>query len=160
MLRSCAVPTLLLLAGCATRRDWREIRTGPATRAEAYDAVEFLARTDGFAPSQANCDRGLGTWSSRWRYRQVGLGRPGRYRLQAEVLLEDGSHQAGWIVRYLVEQQKVKDLARSREPVEDDWDADGQDIEREYLFGQRLIRRLGSGAQTGREPQGDPQDRQ
>lgn len=141
-------------------RDWREVRTGPATQAQVYDAVEFLARTDGFSASESQCDRGLGTWTSRWRFRQMGLGRPGRFRLISELMLDEGSNETGWIIRFLVEQQMVKDLVKSRDPQEDDWTDDGQDTEREYLFAQRLARRLGAGEATGREPDGTPRARE
>jgi len=143
---------LPMTASCGTVYNWREVRSGPATQAEVYDAVEYLARTDGFQRSEGECDRGLAVWASRWRYRQIGLGRPGRYKLRAEVLLENGSKEEGWVVRYIIEQQKVKDLGRSLDPAETDWSNDGQDGEREFLFGQRLQMRLGAGAATGREP--------
>ncbi|MGE3175595.1 MAG: hypothetical protein AB7O97_23425 [Planctomycetota bacterium] len=138
-------PCLLLLAllpACGTVREWQELQTGPASRAEVYDAVEFLARTDGFAPEVGACDRGLAVWESRWRFRQLGLGRPGRFRLRAEILIDDGSAETGWIVRYCVEQQQVKDLKKSMDPAEEDWSDGGQDGEREFLFGERLRRRL------------------
>lgn len=139
---------VLLAGACGTVRDWHEVKSKPTNRAEVYDAIEFLARTDGFVASAGECDRGLGTWSSRWRQRQIGLGRPGRYRLLAEVLVDEGSDQDGWTVRFLIEQQKVKDLGRSREPAEEDWDDDGQDQEKEFLFGRRLAMRLGVDAEA------------
>jgi hypothetical protein len=139
----CAWLLCAVLPACGTVYDWRELRTGPATQAEVYDAIEFLARTDGFAPAVGECDRGLAVWASRWRFRQIGLGRPGRFRIRAEILVDQGSADQGWIVRFLVEQQRVKDLERSMDPHEEDWSDDGQDTEREFLFGERLRRRLG-----------------
>lgn len=109
---------------------------------ECYDGVEFLATRDGFTPDPLACDRGVGTWQSRWRERQIGLGRAGRFRLRAEVLIDEGSSDVGWIVRYAVQQQKVKDLGKSMTPKEEDWSDDGQDAEREFTFGQKLERRL------------------
>jgi hypothetical protein len=129
-------------AACGSVQRWQELQTAPVTQAEVYDAVEYLARTDGYAPSSPDCDRGLGTWVSRWRYRQVGLNRPGRFRLCAEIMLDEEREDGGWTVRYLVQQQCVKDLERSYDPREEDWSDDGQDGEREYLFGERLRRRL------------------
>ena len=38
--------------------------------------------------------------------------------------------------------QTVEDLGKSLEPQEKDWDDDGQDEEREALFGERLRRKL------------------
>jgi hypothetical protein len=81
-------------------------------------------------------------WQSRWRERQIGLGRPGRYRLRAEILIDEGSAADGWPVRYAIEQQKVKDLRQSLQPQERDWSPDGQDREREVIFGEKLVRRL------------------
>ena len=76
--------------------------------------------------------------------RQLGLNRPGRYRLRAEVLFDEGSPDKGWPVRFVVEQQKVKDLRRSMEPAEEDWSSDYQDREAETILGERLSRRLSS----------------
>jgi hypothetical protein len=114
--------------------------------------VEYLARTDGYAPNPPDCDRGLGTWVSRWRYRQIGLNRPGRYRLRAAVLVDEVAEDKSWTVRYLVQQQRVKDLERSHDPAEDDWSEDGQDSEREFLFGERLRRRLAPSAEETAAP--------
>ena len=131
-----------LLGSCVTAFNWQEVQSGPATRAEVYDAVVFVARGDGFLPG-SNCDRGMGIWESKWRYRQLGLGRPGRYRLRAELLIDDGSRETGWAVRFKIEQEKVDDLRKSLDPREQDWESDGQDYEREALFVERLRLRLG-----------------
>lgn len=121
--------------------EWREYRSGPATQAEVYDAIDYLARTDGFGPS-AESDRGLAIWVSRWRVQQIGLGRPGRLKLHAEIVLDQSNPEEGFLVRYWIERQSVADLGKSLEPEEDDWEDDGQDEEREYLFGERLRRKL------------------
>jgi len=112
------------------------------TLGQCYDGVVYVATNGGFAADHASCDRGNGVFQSRWRPRQIGLGRPGRYRLRAEVLVDEGSAAAGWPIRYVVEQQKVKDLRRSMEPTEEDWSADYQDREAETIFGEKLARRL------------------
>ena len=125
--------------------EWREYRSGPATQAEVYDAIDYLARTDGFGPS-AECDRGLAIWVSRWRVQQIGLGRPGRLKLRAQIELDQSSPEEGFLVRYWVERQTVSDLGKSLEPQEDDWEKDGQDVEREQLFGERLRRKLAKAA--------------
>lgn len=122
------------------------------TIGECYDGIVYIATHDGFRPDAATTDRGYGVWQSRWRERQLGLNRPGRYRLCAEVLVDEGSPEKGWPVRYVIEQQKVKDLQHSRNPVEDDWSGDGQDQEREVLFGEKLIRRIGPKPGTRSEP--------
>lgn len=112
------------------------------TFGECYDGLEFIATHDGFGRDTLTSDRGLGTWQSRWRERELGLGRPGRYRLRAEILIDEGSTQTGWPIRYAIDQEKVKDLARSRQPREEDWSTDGQDREREAILGEKLVRRL------------------
>lgn len=139
------VPLLFLFStACGVVNDWREIKTAPMTIGECYDGLIFIADKDGFSPDMTECDRGLGTWQSRWRMRQIGLGRPGRYRLKAEILVDEGSAKDGWTIRYVVEQQKVKDLRRSLEPSDTDWSNDGQDRERESILGEKLVRRLGA----------------
>ena len=112
------------------------------TLGECFDGLIFVANSSGFTADVSACDRGLGFWQSRWRLRQLGLNRPGRYRLRAEVMLDEGSTAAGWPIRYVVEQQKVKDLRHSMDPREEDWSSDGQDREIETIFGEKLVRRL------------------
>ncbi len=131
----------LLLASCGVAHQWNEIKTAPMTQAECYDGLVFVASRD-FAPDIPKCDRGLGTWQSRWRIRQLPIFGLGRYRLRAELLLDEGSTAEGWTIRYIVEQQKVKDPRRRRDPAPDDWSDDGQYREREVLFGDRLQRKL------------------
>lgn len=131
----------LSLAACSTAYEWQEFRSGPTTQADVYDAIDTLARADGFGPSTES-DRGLAVWVSRWRVQQLGLGRPGRLRLRAEILLDESSAETGFTIRYYFERQKVKELKHAQNPQEDDWSDDGQDQEREFLFGEKLKRRL------------------
>jgi hypothetical protein len=130
-----------VFASCGTVYHWQEIQTQPMTIGAVYDAVEFIAGGAGFA-SAPECDRGLGIWTSRWRPRSLQLGRPGRFRLKVEILVDKGSAKDGWLIRYLVEQEKVKDLKKSKNPEEKDWSNDGQYQEREATFGDALERRL------------------
>ncbi len=143
----CLLPLLLSFAACGTVTDWREMKSAPMTFGTCYDGLLFIATRDGFRPDSLASDRGVGTWQSVWRERQIGLGRPGRYRLRAEVLIEEGSTEAGWPIRYAIQQQKVKDLRHSLQPAEEDWSDDGQDREREVIFGEKLVRRLAPKAQ-------------
>jgi hypothetical protein len=140
--RFLSVAVLGLLGACGTVRDWREVKSAPMSLGDCYQGLAFIAQNSGFAADEAACDRGLGIWQSRWKMRQLGLGRPGRYRLRAEVLLDEGSAQKGWPVRFHVEQQKVKELRHSLDPREEDWSGDGQHREMEELFGDKLARRL------------------
>lgn len=135
---SCA----LLPAGCVAAYQWQEVASGPSSRGEVYMAVDQVARAHGFVPG-TGCDQGLGTWESRWKHLSMELGRPSRLRLHAEVLIDEGDAAAGWPVRYWIERQKVDDLRRSLDPRETDWEADGQDGEREFLFGEALRLKLG-----------------
>ncbi len=142
--RLLLLSALSTLTACGTVSDWRDVNTAPMTFAECFDGLIFVATNHGFSPDVPNCDRGNGLWQSRWQPRHLGLGRPGRYRLRAEVMIDEGSPTKGWPIRYVIEQQKVKDLRRSLEPTEDDWSRDGQDAESEAIFGEKLARRLGS----------------
>jgi hypothetical protein len=136
------LPCAFLLAACGTVTNWQEMHTGPMSQADVYDAVDFLAQGDGYLAGP-ECDRGLGVWLSRWRQRVLLNNHPARFRLRVEVLIDKGTAQTGWTILYAVEQQKVKDLGKSVDPAEEDWSADGQDGEREFIFGQRLALRLG-----------------
>lgn len=142
---SVLLPLVVGLSACATVKKWQEVQSGPMTLAEVYDGIELTAAGDGLTASAADSDRGLGIWQSRWRERYLGgVARPGRYRLRCEILIDEGATDKGWVVRYHVEQQKVADLTKSRDPAESDWSSDGQDQDREFLFGSRLALRLRS----------------
>lgn len=142
---------LASLGACSTARKWQELKTGPLGYDDVYDAVELIAKTDGLVPQVAECDRGLGTWTSCWRERwETAPARPARYRLLLEITKDKGSTQEGWPIRYVFEQQRVKDLTKSRDPQEDDWSKAGQDEEKEALFGARLSRRLHAAPVTGK----------
>jgi hypothetical protein len=142
LLRLPLAALFLVLASCGTVTEWREMKSGPMTFGECYDGIVFIATRDGFTPDALGCDRGLGTWQSRWRERQIGLGRPGRFRLTVEVLMDESSAADGWQIKFAVHQEKVKDLRRSMQPAEEDWSSDGQDREREAILGEKLVRRL------------------
>ena len=137
-----SLPFCFLLPACGTVTDWRELRTDPMTFGECYDGLAFVAGKDGFVGDVSASDRGLGTFQSRWRQRVTDDRHPGRFRLRAEVLIDEGSPADGWPIRFAIEQQRVKNLTRSFEPVEEDWSPAGQNREREVLFGEMLVRRL------------------
>ena len=133
---------LLFLVACGTVREWRYLDTEPMSLAECYDGVVFIAEGGRFYNDKSVSDRGLGTYQSRWLRRESERNFPLRLRLRCEVLIDQGSSEKGWPVRYVVEQEKVEDLRRHRDPQEEDWEADGQDSEAESMFGNRLARRL------------------
>ena len=138
--RSILVLPFLCIA--CTVRDWRELRTAPMPLGECYDGLDYIATKDGFVDDPSVSDRGFGIWQSRWRPRVVERGFPARYRLRAEVLVDEGTAATGWPIRFAVDQEKVKDLRRATQPREEDWSADGQDKEREAILGDKLMRRL------------------
>jgi hypothetical protein len=140
--RSSATFACLLLTACGSVRDWRELRTDPMPIGEVYDGLTAVAAGDGFFPDNSVSDRGHGIWQSRWKERLLDNRHPGRFRLRAEVDVDTGAAAAGWDLRYRIEQETVDDLRRSSAPAEDDWSADGQDGEREAIFGEKLVRRL------------------
>lgn len=140
----CAVLLLpvLLLASCGTQREFREVSVGPAKFREVYDAIDRVARTDGFLLDGSESDAGYGIWQSRWRNVTLRLGRAGRYRLRAEIQDDKDLRKDHFQVLYCVEKQEVKDLARADRHTEDDWTPTGQDGDREEIFRERLVRQL------------------
>lgn len=147
---------LPFLASCGTVHDWQELETAPMTYGDCYEGLLFIAKNDGFTVDVNGTDRGMGTLQSKWRMRQLSLGRPGRYRLVAEIDVDKGSAQTGWLVRFAIEQQLVKDLRRSTQPEEEDWSKNGQDGEREAIFGEKLQRRIGKPLTPATPPRTPP----
>ncbi len=152
MRTTACLPFLLLFAACGTAHDWREVPVGPMVYGQVYDGIDAVARGDGYLPSIPDSDRGLGIYQTRWRHKNLAMGRPGRFRLRAEIM-EGGSREQGWTVRFYIEAQKVKDLGKSLDHTEDDWSGDGQDGEREGVFGERLRRYLVPLAEKPAAPQ-------
>ena len=145
----CLFP--LLLAACGTVRDWREMRSDPMPIGQCFDGIVEIAGTE-FLADVSGTDRGEGLYLSRWRQRVLPNRHPARNRLRLEVLLDEGSAATGWPIRYYIEQETVDDLRRDRDPREEDWSADGQDSEKEVLFGERLLRRIAPQAARAAAP--------
>tara|TARA_R110002072_G_scaffold269079_11_gene428371 strand:- start:28908 stop:29402 length:495 start_codon:yes stop_codon:yes gene_type:complete len=139
-------PLLLLFslfASCGSVRTWREMQTEPMSIGQAYGGFVAIATArDGWRVDESATDRGNGIWQSRWRKREMERNFPIRNRLKMEILLDEGSREKGWWVRYVIEQEKVKDLRRHAQPREEDWTANGQDGEGEAILGERLLRKL------------------
>lgn len=134
---------LSLLASCGTIRQWRELKTEPMTIGQAYQGfVDIATARDGWRVDESATDRGNGLWQSRWRKREMERNFPIRNRLVMEILIDEGSREEGWWLRYRIEQEKVKDLRRHSQPREQDWSPNGQDSEGESILGERLVRRL------------------
>ncbi|MFK7741649.1 MAG: hypothetical protein AB8H80_15130 [Planctomycetota bacterium] len=131
------------MTSCGTVRSWRELKTEPMSIGAAWNGfVQIVTARDGWLSDQSVTDQGLGIWQSRWKKREMERNFPIRNRFYAEFLLDEGSREDGWLIRYYVEQEKCKDLRRHAAPSEEDWSKDGQDQEAETILGQRLIRRL------------------
>lgn len=149
----CLLFLPLLLTSCGIVRDWRELQTAPMTLGECMDGIVHVANGVGFSSDDSVTDRGMGIWQSRWRFRVLPpVGRPARYRLRAEVLVDEGSAAAGWPIRFAVDQEKVEDLRRSIEPREEEWSDADQDRESEAILGEALVRRLAPKSLPPREP--------
>ena len=132
-----------LFASCGSVRNWQELQTEPMSIGEAWSGFTAVATArDGWRVDESATDRGNGVWQSRWRKREMERNFPIRNRLRMEILLDEGSREQGWWIRYVIEQEKVKDLRRHAQPQEDDWSADGQDREGEAILSERLVRRL------------------
>lgn len=135
---ACGVAAVALLAACAnTRRDWQEVASPPAPFEEVWDAVRNTAQVNQYTEDTRASDRGLGVFQTRWKTAELPFGRGRRSRLRAEIeRVEEAPN--GWLVRFYVERQTVRDIGRSLFPEEDDWSADGQDRDTEV----RLLRQL------------------
>ena len=139
------VPLVLmlpLLPACGIVRDWRELRTDPMTLGEAYEGLQHIVTKNGYRVDAAASDRGNGTLHTRWRERVLPNRHRARFRVQAEFLIDEGTSAGGWPLRYIIEQQTIKDLRRDVDPREEDWSSAGQDSEGEAILGEQLLRRL------------------
>jgi hypothetical protein len=141
-LRCLPFVALPLLVSCEAVRDWRMLQTDPMPIGQAFDGLVYVASGQGFVSDASVTDRGMGIWQSRWKQRILDTRHPGRFRLRAEILVDEGSTTKGWPIRYAIDQQKVGDLRRSVDPREEDWSGAGQDGEREAILGEGLSRRL------------------
>lgn len=149
MLRQSPCLLAALFASCGLVHDWRELQTEPMAIGTCFDGIEHCARGMKFVADDSVTDRGLGIWQSRWRQRvKPPVGKPARYRLRVEILVDDGSPQAGWPLRFVVDQEVVDNLRKATSPEEGDWSSDGQDREIESIYGEALRRRLAPRSDT------------
>ncbi|MCK5944977.1 MAG: hypothetical protein KAI24_23520 [Planctomycetes bacterium] len=132
-----------LLASCGSVRNWRELKTEPMSLGEAWQGfVDIVSSRDGWVVDHSRTDRGNGIWESRWKQRETERNFPIRNRLRMEILIDEGSRIDGWLLRYVIEQEKCKDLRRHQAPREEDWSPNGQNAEAESVLGRRLALRL------------------
>lgn len=124
---------------------------------QCFDGIVHVANGMGFTSDDSVTDRGMGIWLSRWRFRSLPpVGRPARYRLYVEVLVDEGSPAEGWPLRFAVDQEQVEDLRRTVDPREQDWSSAPQDSETEAILGEALVRRLAPTPKPGKNDRKAP----
>lgn len=95
---------------------------------DAWTEFERLVVQAGFRPDPQETDRGNKVIQSKWRTRALAFRRGSRKRLRGEFTKGDPGHV---LLDFYVENQIVKDFARSMNPAEEDWQHAGQDLELE-----------------------------
>ena len=143
-------PLALCLASACSFTSYSEIETIPLTKGQVWRGVSEVANSGGWPSDRAVTDEGLGIYQSRWRTRVLAMGDAGRTRLRVEMEPSEDP-EIGWILYYYIERQMVDDPRRSFDPVESDWQDDGQDAQREEIFAARLRLRLGMESGSGNE---------
>jgi hypothetical protein len=153
--RAVAVAVAAVLCGCASQlRDWRELGERRVPFEDAWAALVQTCSRHGYVLSDRDSDRGRGTFTSRWRTWTQGFGNSKRTRVRAEMKSVTQADAAlAWEVRFCVERQRVADMARSMDPRESDWSADGQERDMEDIIEAQL--RLRFGDSTIRAPQAE-----
>lgn len=143
-LRVAAAAAVCLLAACAVPPRWRDLGERAVPFETAWNAVVETSGRHGFSANDRDTDRGRGVFCSRWRSTTQGFGESRRLRVRAE--LERGQvveAQLAWRVRFCVERQAVPNMARSMNPRESDWEADGQETNLEDVIETQLRMRFG-----------------
>lgn len=145
LLRRALFTALAVLSACAsTYRDWQDLGVRPQAFQDLWDAVAEVSTRHGMPPHVRQTDRGRGQFTSRWREVTPGFGQTMRQRVRAELIEQKGEADAVvWQVRLCVERERVKDLAHSLRPREEDWSSDGQDQELEQIIVTQLRLRFG-----------------
>jgi hypothetical protein len=149
--RRARAPFLLLLlsasaiaSACAGPRQWRDLGERAVPFEQVWTAVVETSSRHGFAIDHSGSDRGRGIYQSRWRTWAQGFGQTHRLRIHAEM--EQGEvvdSRRSWRLRFHVERQTVPDMARSMDPREADWEADGQERDLEDVIEAQLRLRFG-----------------
>ena len=144
----------LLLLGCASNRaQWREFDAPSVPFEEVWRTVLEKAQLNGFVSQIAgdeSTDRGLRVFHSRWITREYGFRNTTRRRMHGEFL-PSSTTQGAWQVRIRVERQQVSDMAKSMNPEDRDWKADGQDTDTEDRILAQVKMQLGMVALQPRE---------
>jgi hypothetical protein len=130
---------LQVLGGCTQVLKYRELEVPDRTFGEIWVGMQVVTRQMGYRAKRV--DRGKKVFESSWRTQTRFPRGSMRHRLRAEVERIDPKQpdQPGWRVRCCVEKQRVTTVGRSLNPGEDDWEPDGQDLDREKRF-VRLLR--------------------
>ncbi len=156
--RGAPLAALVILAACAsTYRDWQDVGVREHPFQDLWEAIVDVSTRHGMPQDTKNTDRGRGQFASRWREVTPGFGQSVRQRVRAELIEQPGEGgRAKWQVRLCVERERVKDLAHSLQPREEDWSADGQDQQLEQIIVAQLRLRFGDPLPA---PESDPNRR-
>lgn len=138
--------SVVLLGACAAPPRWRDLGERALPFENVWNAVVETSGRHGFALDESQTDRGRGRFQSRWRTWTQGFGQSRRLRVRAEFDRgEVVDEHASWRLRFCVERQAVPDMARSMNPRESDWSADGQERDLEDVIEAQLRLRFGEG---------------
>lgn len=108
---------------------------------QVWSEVQAVAALHGYQRDPKVTDDGLRIYQSKWKTRTFGFGNTERTRVRAEVE-RPKDKPTGWLVRFYVERQTVKDFAKAMDPEEKDWSSNGQHKGVEELMDAQLRRRL------------------
>jgi len=142
-LASCLL--LLAFTGCfGLTRTYRELDAPNKSFGDVWVGLQHVTRRLGYAADRGETDRGRRVFQSTWRTQAKFPRGSARHRVRAEVNRIE-PNKPGWRVRCYVERQKVDTIGRSLNPREEDWEPDGQDLDRENTFVGTLRAELGLG---------------
>lgn len=146
---------LLLLLVCALGScslfwgpDERELSVPRLPLEDVWYHFEQVSKNSGHPMDNARSDRGKLVFVSKWRSRPMAFGKGRRTRVHGRFVREDEA----WVVFYWVERQNVPKRSRALDPVEDDWEDDGQELLVEQTIGAQL--QLAYGQELRLRPQG------
>lgn len=141
----------LVLAACSTPR-YTMLEVGPLNKAEVWRGMTGVAASAQYPPGPGT-DQGLLIFESRWRNTVLQDRHPGRRRLYMDAQPLSGFEHR-WVVRYYVEQQKVRERGLLYARSEADWSSDGQNTLEEEEIARKLSRLAASAEQSGdRDPE-------
>lgn len=142
LLASCLLLSFVM-TGCFTfSPTYRELDAPDKSFGDIWVGMQLLTRRLGYAADRAETDRGRRVFQSTWRTQTRFPRGSVRHRVRVEVDRIE-VNMPGWRLRCYVERQRVDTIGRSLSPREEDWEPDGQDLERENTFMGQLRTELG-----------------